>query len=199
MRLGRLLQLTFIVALVACGKTEPTSESLLEAQADLRSRSAYHVSVEVRPPQELASEFRGNYEVDFEQPDKYQTVRILDSKEVSRTIAIGDAVFGSADGGRSWEQVPLTGTREFSPAARLLELLEGVCTSEQDGSRLRVEVRSRTQGCDRPLTMRVELSGSVISSIKAKLPTDLGSMDIAASFKFNGPPASIVRPTTQVS
>lgn len=200
--LGALMQwrrrgavLVAILTVAACGNEAGQSSALEDARADLRSRAAYHISAVVGTPGPLASALDGTYEIDFEKPDRYRTVRMVGSEEAGRTVAIGTDLFGSNDEGRSWQHAAIGTDGGFSPAS-LLGLLDTVCVVKEDGSRLRLEVRSRTHGCEKPLPMAVEVQGGVVRSIETKMPTDLGSISVTAQFDFDSAVEPIVPPAT---
>jgi hypothetical protein len=194
MRWGRWSSiLVGLMTVWACGKSADRSSMFEDVRADLNSRAAYHVSAVVRAPGPLASALDGTYEIDYEKPDRYRTVRLVASEEAGRTVAIGADLVSSDDKGRSWQHATVGAGAGFS-GATLLGLLDSVCSVTRAGSRVEVSVRSRTRGCDKPLKMSVDVSGGVIRSIETKMPTDLGSMTISARFDLQRAVEPIVKP-----
>jgi hypothetical protein len=181
------------LALASCGKSTSGASAFEDARADLQSRSTYHLSAVVKAPPPLASPLDGTYEIDFEKPNRYRTVRMVGSKEASRTVAIGTDLFGSDDQGASWQHAAVGAEGAFS-ARTLLELLDTVCAVKGDGSRLHLDVASRKQACAKPLSMSIELKGDVIHRIETEMPTDLGSLSVAAQFDFDRAVEPIVKP-----
>lgn len=186
------------LGLTGCGNGTTHSAAFEEARTDLRSRSTYHLSGVVKAPAPLASELDGTYEIDFQRPDRYLSVRMAGPQETSRTVAIGDEVFGSTDGGASWQRATLGQAGDFSPTT-LIGMLDAVCTVSGDGSRLRVEVKSRKQGCEKPLAMSVKLAGGLINSMEVEMPTELGPLSVTARFDFGRTVPPIVAPVSEAS
>lgn len=165
----------YILAFVGCARSNPVASAFEVGRADLRSRSTYHMVAVVEAPRSLSSALDGTYEIDVEAPDRFRTVRMVGSQEVSRTITIGDDLYVSDDQGVSWQRASVSAADAFS-VRHLFTLLDRVCTVEGSESHLRVEVASQTRGCNRPLLLIVELHDGVIRTIRTKLPTDFGSV-----------------------
>lgn len=197
MRSGFRLLILLIVAIegVSCGKESDASAVFANARADLRSRPSYHMSATVTADGPMARELEGTYEVDYERPDRYFTVRLVSSEELSRTIAIGSDAFGSTDGGTTWQQVSLGGDGGGGSATtQLLQLLDATCSARDNGSRIIVEVRSRNTGCEKPLVMHVELNGGTIRTVTTTIPTAMGQLAMVVRFELDGKIAPIQEP-----
>lgn len=179
------LVLLSLALLAACGRASSSVRAFETATAELQASPAYHVTAVVIAPTPLATAINGTYEIDFERPDRYRTIRIVGSEEVIRTVSVEDDLYSSDDKGSTWEHVVIRDARGAFTVQSLLDMLDNVCEVKPDGSRLRLGIASRMRGCERTLPMSVELNGDVIRSIETEMPTDLGPFSVAAVFDFD--------------
>lgn len=165
------------------------------AIASAKGRSSYHISANVTVASEdrdLTSALGGNYEVDFEKPEKFRTIWSQDSIEKTRTISIGEAVFSSEDRGETWDESTLD--ERQPPVPDFLKLLDDFCSVSGTPNNLNVEIKQAARGCESPLNVQVQLADSELESVTASLPVREGKVHVTARYDFDAVVPSIVAP-----
>lgn len=186
-----------MVLMSACGVAShrDTTAAFDAARGHLIEARTYHVEATVRSPKEIAETFDGTYDIDFEGPDRYRSIKRAGTHNTNTiSIVIGRDVYTSSDGAGSWSHHRAMGDESSLFARKFPELFERVCRTETEAAHLVVSVPSRRQGCDDPLNLRVELSGNRIKRVQVKLPTEIGSLSIDAKFDFERSIEPIVKP-----
>lgn len=179
----------------ACGTSSSNVSTDGSVDPDLRAALAevvdsptLHFSVEVDAP--AGTEVAGEYEVDFEAPDKFRTVSQGDGGNET-ILTIGNSIFRTADG-QSWEQLEVPGSTSPPNLARLLR---DPCSSSGSGRRFRVKLRSTAGRCPGP-EAAINLENNRVRQITIDVPAEGGTietvieMDWSATVRPIEPPSS---------
>lgn len=150
------------------------------AVSDLRADDSYHLSVTIEAPPSLRATVAGLFEVDIEGAhDRERVVRIVNGREVSRTIRVGPTLVYSKDRGKTWRRLP-DELAQTSPSEALDRLLEPPCRVEGSPPRLTVLLRSKTGTCDEATAAVVTLEAGRVASVETKREADVGTISYRA-------------------
>lgn len=180
-RRARPVLVVALLLLAACGSPSPEDPTLRQAIDDLLGEPALHMAVSISASGEERG-LAGEYEVDYEAPDRYRSVPAFEHPTALETITIGDKSFVKPLESDVWTALPV-GDSSLLPAVHpraLLSTLDERCDVERSGDAFRLSLRSPTGSCG-DVTAMVWLEDSQVKRIKLETPTDSGHIRASVS------------------
>jgi hypothetical protein len=184
------------LVLVSAGCARPTQpaarpetlEELERAVAAAQAATSYHVRVVIDAQGEELGPLSGTYELEIEKPDRSRTIRLVNGREVQRTIVIGPHVYFSDDRGKTWEEEELDPPP--IPAGTYVDLLSDICSVKGALPRLEVTVASEGGSCgdeESLPTLFVTLQSGRIKTIEETVTAEEWSLHTTGHYDFERP------------
>jgi hypothetical protein len=183
--------LAVLLVIVGCAKPPQRAagrETLREfekAAAAAQAVTSYHVRVAIDAQSNELSHLSGTYDLDIQRPDRSRTIRVVNGREVQRTIVIGANVYFSDDQGKTWLREELHPPPV--PAGTYLDLLSDFCSLEGGLPRLEVAVAPEGRSCgdsESLLTLFVSLESGRIETIENTVSGEEGTLRTIAHYDF---------------
>jgi hypothetical protein len=162
-------------------------EELEKAVAAAQTATSYRIRVVIDAQGEELRGLSGSYVVDIQKPDRSRTIRLVNGREVQRTIAIGPNVYSSDDQGETWQEEQLSPPP--IPGGTYLDLLSDICSAKGALPSLEVTVASEGRSCgdedeELLLTLFVTLQSGRIKTIEETVTAEEWSLHTIGHYDF---------------